>query len=121
MENQAIKYLMVVCSNIFPELISSGSVSNGLVMPYWHVHCLLLPSHFSHYATLHRALINITGDFFLLIKNITLYKEDDEGGPLISKTFFLGNILLHLVYFRWYQEKFDNYPKDRKAFIPFVI
>ncbi|OZC12168.1 3-oxo-5-alpha-steroid 4-dehydrogenase [Onchocerca flexuosa] len=22
---------------------------------------------------------------------------------------------------RWYQEKFDNYPKDRKAFIPFVI
>ncbi|CAG9531626.1 unnamed protein product [Cercopithifilaria johnstoni] len=22
---------------------------------------------------------------------------------------------------RWYQEKFDSYPKDRKAFIPFVI
>lgn len=22
---------------------------------------------------------------------------------------------------RWYHEKFDNYPKDRKAFIPFVI
>ncbi|VDK86427.1 unnamed protein product [Litomosoides sigmodontis] len=22
---------------------------------------------------------------------------------------------------RWYQQKFDKYPKDRKAFIPFVI
>ncbi|KAM3718029.1 3-oxo-5-alpha-steroid 4-dehydrogenase [Dirofilaria immitis] len=77
-----IRYLMAVYSNIFLEQISLANVSNGLVMPYWHAHYLLLLLHFLHFAILHRVLINIIDG---IEKNLTII-------PRIAK------LLYHLLF-----------------------